>query len=360
MVLRKVAVTCKESVVLVIQSALSELGIPYAYNSSNHEIRFPAYNGKMNRIIFTGLDIWQKLKSRKGISGIWCEEMTELTRKEFEEVDLIFREDTGHYHQIMGSFNPDESLGPWIKEDFFDNVAEEKKPLIKLHHSTVLDNPIKYVRENYIKKLEAIKDQTYRTIYLEGEWAVPKGVIFNWDVVVMPDWLGKHVEIFYGGDFGYSIDQATFIKVYRIGNHFWVEEKIYQLGLTNIALGRLALQSEPDCARKPSYWDSSEPKSIEELHQVGLNAKPAWKGKDSVRAGIDFLLEQNIHIIEPSPHIVKERKSYKWLEDKHGEIVKPSEPVDFNNHCMDAVRYAIVTHCRRREGAILITKSNIY
>ena len=351
LVLRKVAATCGESVFLVFQTALSDMEISFKVNLTKHEIRFNSPDGKRNRIVCTGLDVWQKIKSRKGITGVWVEEMTEFTRKEFSEIDLAFREDTGHYPQIMGTFNPDESLAAWIKEDYFDNLAPALKGRVALHPSTVYDNPIKYVRENYLLKLNAIKDPTYKAIYLKGEWAAPKGIIFNWDVVPMPNWIGKHVEIFYGGDFGFTIDFAVAVKIYRIANHFWVEEKVYEQGLTNIALGQRMKSIDPLSRTKPSYWDSAEPKSIQELSDCGLNAKPAKKGPDSVRSGIDYLLEQNIHIIEGSHHIIKERKSYKWLEDKNGDLVKPAEPIGFDDHAMAAIRYGIVTHCQHAKRA---------
>ena len=370
LILRKVAATNKESTVLVVSTALNEMGIPFkqSLNPTSHEITFNAMNGRPNRILFGGMDVWQKIKSRKGITGIWLEELTEFTRKDFSEVDLAFREDTGHYQQIMATFNPDESLAAWIKEDFFDGLAlgllwtpENPKGKYRLDKSTVLDNPITAVREKYILKLQAIKDPTYRKIYLDGEWAAPKGIIYNWDVVPMPNWTGKHVDIFYGGDFGYTVDMAACDKIYRIGHEFWIEEMLYELGLTNISLGNKLKALDPSITKKPSYWDSAEPKSIQELCDCGLIAKPAPKGPDSVRAGIDYLLECTIHIIEGSPNVVKERKSYKWLEDKNGDIVKPAQPVGFNDHHMSAIRYAITTHCQHpKKSAFIISNNPFY
>jgi phage terminase large subunit len=361
LVLRKVAATCKESVVLVMTSALNEMGIPFRHSLTANEIRFLSFDGKPNRILFAGLDVWQKIKSRKGVSGVVLEELTEFTEKEFDEIDLMFREDTGHYPQIMAMFNPDESLAPWIKRRFYDEVSDDIKDKLKVHSSTVMDNPIDAVRNRYLPKLQGIKDPTYRKIYLEGLWAAPKGIIFNWDVVAMPNWTGRHVEVFYCGDFGFSIDVATFIKIYKSAGEYWVEEIIYELGLTNIAMANRIKQVEPDARSKPSYWDSSEPKSIEELYQCGINAKPARKGPDSVRSGIDYLLEQTIHIVQPSPHIVSERKKYKWLEDKHGEPVKPAEPVDIDNHTMDAIRYGIVTHCKHsQQSGFVVSQKSVY
>ena len=178
-----------------------------------------------------------------------------------------------------------------------------------------------------------------------------EGVIFTWDIasktkeqeemtweeIINPD------EIFGGGDFGYSVDPAVFIKIYRKANEFWVEEIVYETGLTNQGLGREMEKKGVD-KKLVSYWDSAEPKSIQELTEIGFNAKPCEKGPDSVRAGIDFLLGLKIHIIDGSEGIFREQKSYLRQQDKAGRFI--STPINFNNHAMSAIRYGIHTHCK--------------
>ncbi|GAG11087.1 unnamed protein product, partial [marine sediment metagenome] len=85
-------------------------------------------------------------------------------------------------------------------------------------------------------------------------------------------------------------------------------------------------------------------KSIQELYDYPFNAKPCEKGPDSVRAGIDFLKEQKIHIIDGSEWIIKEQKAYIWDEDKDGNSL--NIPIKHDNHAMDAIRYGIYTHCK--------------
>jgi phage terminase large subunit len=101
-----------------------------------------------------------------------------------------------------------------------------------------------------------------------------------------------------------------------------------------------------------TYWDSAEPKSIQELCDAGLNAKPSDKGPDSVRAGIDYLagmIDKNgrskIHIIDGSENIVREQKSYTRRKDKDGHYLP--EPIKINDHAMSAVRYGICTHVKQ-------------
>jgi len=102
------------------------------------------------RVSCDGLDDPDKIKSIKGITSYWLEEMTEFTLNDFTQLDLRLREPTKFYKQIMGTFNPDEAAGPWIKSMFFHDEYPKTGPGklegSYIHHSTVEDNPIEEVR----------------------------------------------------------------------------------------------------------------------------------------------------------------------------------------------------------------------
>jgi len=359
LLIRKINVTIRESMLAVVLSALDDMRLgSYTHNKTNQEIVIHnTATGIPSRLIFGGLDHWQKLKSIKGITGYWVEEMTELGRQEFIEINLAFRDITGHYPQGICTFNPDAALAQWIKADYFDNP----KPDIMLHHSTVYDNPIPAMRKAYIKKLEALcgNDPMYRKVYIEGQWAALKGRIFSWDVQELPPNMA--FDIWYGGDFGFSIDPAAVVKVYKKSNHYWLQEILYERELTNQALAARLKSIDPDITKHISYWDSAEPKSIAELRQCGLRAYPAEKGPDSVRSGIDLMKSLHIHIIPGSPNLIEEARNYRNKCDKNGEIISPPEPIDHDDHTMAASRYAIFTaHHRRRGKALYVTEHDVY
>lgn len=346
LILRKVRKTVKESVLEVVKRLLDENEVKYELNKTDRIISWTNTKGQRNELLFDGLDEPEKIKSIKAITGIWIEEATDFTAKDFMEIDLAFREPGPAYKQIILTFNPDESLAPWLKLRFFDHID----PDATIHPSTVNDNPIAEVRAEYRRQLEAIQDPTYRTIYLDGLWAMPKGKIYNWDVVPLPDI--KFDEIFYGGDFGYSVNPATIVKIYRKADELWVEEILYKTGLTNQDIAAEFKAAPGVDVRAPSYWDSAEQKSIEELYRLGINALPAQKGPDSVRAGIDLLRSLKIHIVAGSENIIREARRYKWREDKHGNPLP--EPEKFDDHAMDAIRYAIFTHIRKPKAALVV------
>ena len=103
---------------------------------------------------------------------------------------------------------------------------------------------------------------------------------------------------------------------------------------------------------KLTYCDSAEPKSIEELKQMGVWAKPSIKGQGSVNAGISLLKEFDIIVSEESTNFKKEQVSYLWEELKDGTII--NKPVDKMNHLMDALRYAVYSRYKNRNDFFVV------
>ncbi|KKK64080.1 hypothetical protein LCGC14_2987840, partial [marine sediment metagenome] len=84
------------------------------------------------------------------------------------------------------------------------------------------------------------------------------------------------------------------------------------------------------------YADPSAKQMIEEIFRAGYNAYEAHK---DVKDGIDLCQRQTLMIPTSSIHLIEEIQSYQWKVDKDENVL--SEPVKFNDHLMDAMRYAI-------------------
>ncbi len=361
LVMRKIRARLRESVIEIFLDLLTQNEIEYEYNKTLRTITFMTPRG-LCVLIFDGIDDPDKIKGIKGITGIWMEEATEFTQRDFIIIDPCLRDPIPSYHQIMMSFNPDESRAPWIKEMFFRGKPEghsgngaRKNSFI--HHSTIYDNPIEAVRRSYIEVLkETLRDPVYKKIYFKGLWSIPKGIIYpTWDIVDLPSTdPGWYDAIIYGGDFGYSVNPAAVVRIFIKGDEFWLQIVIYEKHLTNEQLAQ-KMKDKGISKTDVSYWDAAEPKSIKELCDYGINAKPAVKGKDSVKVGIDFIKNKIVHIVRGSEVIEEERRTYKWAEDKMGNLLPI--PVDFNNHALDGARYGIFTHLRGRKGGALLWSS---
>ena len=118
---------------------------------------------------------------------------------------------------------------------------------------------------------------------------------------------------------------------------------MYETGLTNPMIGArfktLGMTIDDEI-----YADSAEPKSIQELSDLGWYVLPAEKGPDSVRAGINMLLEKEVCYTETSINLARESREYRWALDKNKEPT--NSPEDKNNHAIDALRYGVFTKSR--------------
>lgn len=356
LVIRKTLPSNKATCVEIMKERANSLQIPFQLNRSEWIAR--CGNMTIDFLSLNNKEDFNKLKSRTNIDFIWLNELLELREADYEECLRRLRGGQSSYQQIMSDFNPSDEFS-WVNVRFFQkNIGNARK----IRYNVQDNHPDYLVTEkaqNYIARLERLKeyDMNAYNIYRLGLWGVLEGVIFDWDIVSRP--LNED-EIFYGGDFGYSVDPTAVVQIYRKSNEFWLEEILYDTELTNPKIVEKLKRKDIDVKNNTFYWDSAEPKSIQELCDNDMNAIPAIKGPDSVRAGIDYLKGNcKIHIIEGSENLVKERKSYCWAKDKDGRSIR-GKPIEFNNHLIDATRYAIFTHCKHMGGFAGFGTESIY
>jgi len=89
----------------------------------------------------------------------------------------------------------------------------------------------------------------------------------------------------------------------------------------------------------PIYADPEDPGRIQEIAEAGFNIQPAIR--TSPKEGIRYLQEFNLYISSQAGNILKEIQTYSWRVDRQGNILE--QPVKFNDHAMDAIRYAVYT-----------------
>ena len=329
LILRKTLPSLKLTAYRLIQDILNENAIPYEINKSDMIIKV-----RESELYFKSLDDPEKIKSAE-FDYIWIEEATELTVNDFRQLNLrLGRRPSQVPHQMFLTFNPIDS-NHWLKKEIIDKELNYVSTL----QTNYKDNP--FLPKEYIEQLEDLKnqDETYYQVYAHGEWGVLKNQIYsNWDVVdTIPE---NYDEVICGLDFGY-VNPTALIEVRIRENEAWAQELIYQSHLTNGDL--IELLKSIIGKNIPIYADTAEPQRIEEIYQAGFNIYPANK---DVRFGIDKVKQYKIHILNNSVNLIKEIRSYKWKEDKEGRILE--EPVKFNDHAMDAMRYALASLQNRK------------
>lgn len=344
LIVRKVNRTIKRSVFTLIKNIISRWGL-YDEFDFNHTDLTITYKENGSQFMFTGMDDPEKLKSIEGVTGIWMEEATEFTQEDFEQLDLRLRGITKYTKQIILTLNP-ISEQHWIKIVFFDDPIEGCFTL----KTTFLDNH--FIDDDYKMVMENKKktNPRYYNIYALGNWGTAEGLIFSRVInrVIKEDEI-KGLECLQGLDFGYTNDPTAFNQSYIDENNkiIYVYDGFYQKGMSNAEIAEKL--KEMLAHKHRTTADSSEPKSIDYIRRKGVNMVGAMKGKDSINAGIDYLLEYEIVVNAHLVEFMTEFNNYSWAVDKDGKAT--NKPNDDFNHFIDSLRYAFES---KMKGAALV------
>lgn len=221
---------------------------------------------------------------------------------------------------IFIDFNPADEFH-WI----YDNILT--RPDCYFIKSTYLDNP--FLPHEQVKEIENLKnvDENFWRIYGEGERGHSEGVIYTHWQAYSGDITGSTV---FGLDFGYNNPTALTRVSERDQDLFWKEE-IYQSHLTNSDLIPMVKQIVKP--HETVICDSAEPARIEELRRAGIKAIAAVK---NVKERIDFVKSRKLFIHSSSVNMLKEIKSYKYIDQGKRKGNEPEVPLKLNDHAMDA------------------------
>lgn len=176
LVVRKVEKTNRTSTFPLFQQLIQQWGLSAYFKVVQNEMRILCLINQ-NEILFRGLADVERLKSITFSSGIltdvWIEEASEITRAQFNQLDIRMR-GRGKSKQIILTFNP-VSANHWLKERFFDAPPKNSVSLHTTYQQNrFIDDDYKAVLENY-----RFSDPYYYQVYCLGCWGVYGKTVFN-------------------------------------------------------------------------------------------------------------------------------------------------------------------------------------
>lgn len=348
LICRKTARTIKRSVFNELTKAISNFKMESLFSLNKADNSLTCINGC--QILSAGLDDTEKIKSitpsRGVITDIWIEEATETEYEDIQQLKKRLRGESNLTKRLIMSFNPIYQTH-WLYKEYFGNFSgtyynNDDMMILK---TTYKDNH--FLTEQDIFNMENEKDEYYYNVYTLGNWGVVGRTIFK-NFKVEPFDYSSFDNYYNGLDFGFASDPAAFIRVHydKKRKIIYIIDEFEELELTN---DMLASRIKEVIGTEYITCDSAEPKSIRELQLMGVRAKPAKKGKDSINFGIDWLKRNEIIIHPNCINFKREMELYQFQSDRNGLYI--NKPVDKDNHLIDALRYAM-EECFIEEQAI--------
>jgi phage terminase large subunit len=347
LVVRRFSNTNKQSTYTDLKWAANRLGVShlFKFNESMPEITVIKTGQK---ILFRGLDDPLKITSitvDKGIlSWLWVEEAYQIeTQEKFDTLDESIRgghEDPDFFKQVTITFNP-WSERHWLKSAFFDKETRKANTL----SMTTNYRCNEWLDEQDITKYEDLWRTNPRraAVVANGDWGVVEGLVFeNFEVkdFDINSTIKRVGETTAGLDFGFTHDPTTFprLAVDLDNKELWIYAEHYEHAMTTDDIYKM-IESN-DMLDAYISADSAEQRLIAELRAKGVKRISASvKGQGSINAGIDFMKQFKIYIHPTCVKTIEEFDTYIYKQDKEGNWL--NNPIDDNNHIIDAIRYSL-------------------
>ena len=325
-IVRKTLPSAKRTVMKDFKDVMLGLGI---WNENDWNTSDRIYTFYTESVIqFISTDDAEKLRGLKS-NILWLEEANEVDEDSYFQLSI---RTTG---PIILSYNPTISPYHWIR--LMQDCTR--------YFTTYRNNP--YLEKTVVKAIEELQKTNPKAwlVYGLGEYVSNEKAIFQFNVVdFLPD---EATFIAFGLDFGYSSDPTALVSVWKMDNELYIMEHCYEKGMVTSDIDNMLRSVVKD--REEIWADSAEPRLIDELYRLGWNIRPVIKGKDSINFGIQVMQNYTINIPKSCQNLTNEFYSYEWSSDRFGKQL--DKPVDFNNHLIDAARYAAMMRLSNKATA---------
>jgi phage terminase large subunit len=314
-IVRKTIPSLKRTVLVDFKAIMQSLGV---WNENDFNMSDRIYSFYTESVIqFISTDDADKLRGLKS-SILWLEEANEIDAESYFQLQI---RTTG---PIILSYNPTISPYHWLRE-----MQDCTRYFTTYKNNPYLDRSLKEA----IEELRTTNPKAWQ-VYGLGEYVTNDKAIFQFNTV---EWLPDTATLVcFGMDFGYSADATALVSLWKQDNEIYLVEHCYDKGMTTSDIHNML--SGVVNGREEIWADSAEPRLIDELYKLGWNIKPVIKGKDSINFGIQVMQNYTINIPKTCQNLINEFYSYEWSTDRFGKQL--DKPIDFNNHLIDAARYA--------------------
>lgn len=358
LIVRKTRASMTESVLVTFESKVLPENSPLLKSGGQRRQRQAYVYPNGSHLVVGGMDNALRIMSTE-YDVIAVFEGTELTEAEWEMLGTRLRNNVMPFQQAIIDCNPD-APSHWL------NQRANKPGLMQRLRSRHHDNPS--VTPAYLARLDALTGARKKRLK-DGIWAAAEGMVFdNWD----PD---KHLIdadkvltgmvrwTVVGVDWGYrdpGVMQVWGVlgdnRMVRLVEHYHTAKTIPEWWVPR------GLELKRMYSPRAFVCDPSQPANIEVLRRAGL---PAIEAVNDIRIGLDrvhdrldmqpdgsygiqfvrdglLTLDQELAETKQPKQTIEEFESYVYAKPVKEQRNLKEDPVDFSNHGMDAMRYAVM------------------
>lgn len=242
--------------------------------------------------------------------------------------------------RVILDFNPVNEF--WAHTELIKNPSRTDVDFLKV---TYLDNEaLDVATVNALEQRKGDGTSNWWRVYGLGEIGSLEGNVYEgW--VSCTEIPNNCKLVRYGVDFGFSNDPTAVVAVYEDeNNEIWLKQELCQCKLLTpdlVAHLQALVQMDGDAL---FVCDNARPEIIAELQANGIRAigcnKTPGEKMNGKRYNIELVQRRKVHYLPTDKELEREYLTYAWRKKKStGEIL--DEPEDGNDHCMDAIAYAI-------------------
>ncbi len=158
------------------------------------------------------------------------------------------------------------------------------------------------------------------------------------------------VERVAGVDFGFTNPCAIPDIGIDRSDTLWITSEFYEAGRTDAQVAEYVSAK----SFNKVYPDPESPGAIAELKKKGVPIRDVVKGKDSIKNGIDAVRELlkagKLKVHHSCKNTIMEFETYSY-PDKKDDRNENENPIDENNHMMDAIRYVVMMRAKGKPTA---------
>ena len=324
-----------------VHKLLSDLIQRYGWSSfyTVTKDKITGING--TEFIFCGLHHnVQEIKSKEGIDICWVEEAHNVSAESWSVLLPTIRKEGS---EIWVSFNPQKRDDPtydFVLHPRPDSIVEKVNFDRNPFFPATLDAERRYMLET--------DPEGYKHVWLGECITITDALVFKGKFEIRAFETPREARFYFGADWGFSRDPSVLIRCFIEGDTLFIDQEAYgvQVDIDDLARrqgepGRSMFDEIEGARRWPIYADSARPETISYVAQRGFNIAPAEKWAGSIEDGIAFLRSfRKIVIHERCKHTAYEFQSYSYKVDTRTEEILP-KVIDKDNHCIDALRYAL-------------------